>query len=107
MTPFLSRLFGCWFGHQQRILEKRDGLWYFVCSSCAHAQLVNPRDKAAPHPVGTFNAAKLSHAKQQADKTQIQRQKLAAKRSTVTFPPDVQKAKAQAEIRTFPKKAVR
>jgi hypothetical protein len=48
MTKFLRRVFSC--RHVNSIREHREDGWYWVCSTCGRAGLLNPRDHDTTQP---------------------------------------------------------
>jgi hypothetical protein len=72
MMDSLRRLFGC--HHVDAIREHRADGWYWSCPACGRAGLLNPRERAVPKAVGTYDERKAVAGRARADKATAQRQ---------------------------------
>ncbi len=82
MFHFLRGVFSC--RHDTPIREHREDGWYWVCSSCGRAGLLNPREREMPKAVGQYDEHKALAGKARAEKVTAQRQKTAARLAAPT-----------------------
>jgi hypothetical protein len=85
MIDSLRRLFGC--HHVDAIREHRADGWYWTCSACGRAGLLNPRERDVPKAVGKYDERKAVAGKARAENATAQRRAggLGAKLSVPTF----------------------
>jgi hypothetical protein len=82
MIDSLRRLFGC--RHVNAIREHRVDGWYWTCSACGRAGLLNPRERQVPKAVGEYDEGKAVAGKARAEKVTAQRHAAAARLSEPT-----------------------
>lgn len=83
MIDFLRRVFGC--RHLNSVREHREDGWYWACSTCGRAGLLNPREREMPKAVGRYDERKAAAGKARAEKATAQRQAAAARLSEPTY----------------------
>jgi len=84
MMTFLRRAFSC--RHANSVREHRSDGWYWVCSDCRCAGLLNPRERDMPRATGRYDEGKAAAGKARADKVAAQRQAAAARLSEGVYP---------------------
>jgi hypothetical protein len=82
MMESLRRLFGC--RHVNAIREHRADGWYWACSTCGRAGLLNPPERGRPTAVGEYDERKAVARKLLAERVTAQRQAAAARLSEPT-----------------------
>jgi hypothetical protein len=82
MIDSLRRLFGC--RHVHTVREHREDGWYWACSTCGRAGLLNPRERDKPKVVGQYDERKAVAGKARAEKVTAQRHAAAARLSEPT-----------------------
>jgi hypothetical protein len=71
MFGFVRRVFGC--RHNNSIREHRADGWYWACSTCGRAGLLNPRQREIPRAVGQYDERKAAAGKARAENATAQR----------------------------------
>ena len=86
-------MFSC--RHHNAVREHREDGWYWACSDCGQAGLLNPREREVPRAVGRYDERKAVAGRARAEKAAVQRRAAAARLSEPTY---VRRPAAQANV---------